>query len=86
MNVILFLVFVFFCHKPQYLRVTFDPETGLLSSLSNLETKQSIKLRQNFYWFVFFLSVVFRFKKKKSIAVALLQLLFICVLCCVLCV
>ncbi|XP_008314774.2 lysosomal alpha-mannosidase [Cynoglossus semilaevis] len=35
----------------KYLRVTFDPETGLLSSLSNLETKQSIKLRQNFYWY-----------------------------------
>ncbi|KAF7652581.1 hypothetical protein LDENG_00095180 [Lucifuga dentata] len=35
----------------QYLRVTFDPDTGLLSSLSNLETKQIIKLTQNFYWY-----------------------------------
>ncbi|XP_068607078.1 lysosomal alpha-mannosidase [Brachionichthys hirsutus] len=35
----------------KFLRVTFDPETGLLSSLSNLETKQSIKLTQNFYWY-----------------------------------
>lgn len=34
----------------QYLRVTFDPDTGLLSSLTNLETKQTIKLTQNFYW------------------------------------
>lgn len=34
----------------QFLRVTFDPDTGLLSGLSNLETKQTIKLRQNFYW------------------------------------
>uniref|UniRef100_A0A665VZF2 Alpha-mannosidase n=1 Tax=Echeneis naucrates TaxID=173247 RepID=A0A665VZF2_ECHNA len=35
----------------EYLRVTFDPDTGLLSSLANLETKQSIKLTQNFYWY-----------------------------------
>ncbi|KAM4585370.1 lysosomal alpha-mannosidase [Odontesthes bonariensis] len=35
----------------KFLRVTFDPDTGLLSSLSNLETKQSIKLTQNFYWY-----------------------------------
>eukprot|EP00064_Thunnus_orientalis_P022022 superscaffoldBa00007078_g22201 len=35
----------------KYLRVTFDPDTGLLSSLSNLETKQTIKLSQNFYWY-----------------------------------
>uniref|UniRef100_A0A8C5FYJ7 Alpha-mannosidase n=1 Tax=Gouania willdenowi TaxID=441366 RepID=A0A8C5FYJ7_GOUWI len=34
-----------------FLQVTFDPDTGLLSSLSNLETKQSIKLTQNFYWY-----------------------------------
>lgn len=34
----------------QFLRVTFDPDTGLLSGLSNLETKQTIKLTQNFYW------------------------------------
>uniref|UniRef100_A0A8K9V7E0 Alpha-mannosidase n=1 Tax=Oncorhynchus mykiss TaxID=8022 RepID=A0A8K9V7E0_ONCMY len=33
-----------------FLRVTFDPETGLLSSLSNLETQQTVKLSQNFYW------------------------------------
>lgn len=39
-------------HVLQFLRVTFDPNTGLLSSLSNLETKQSIKLTQNFYWSV----------------------------------
>lgn len=36
----------------KFLRVTFDPDTGLLSSLSNLETKQTIKLTQNFYWLV----------------------------------
>ncbi|KAL3066290.1 hypothetical protein OYC64_016277 [Pagothenia borchgrevinki] len=35
----------------KFLRVTFDPATGLLSGLSNLETKQSIKLTQNFYWY-----------------------------------
>ncbi|XP_061626669.1 lysosomal alpha-mannosidase isoform X1 [Phyllopteryx taeniolatus] len=35
----------------KYLRVTFDPETGLLSSLENMETKQSISLTQNFYWY-----------------------------------
>ncbi|XP_013877498.1 lysosomal alpha-mannosidase [Austrofundulus limnaeus] len=35
----------------KYLKVTFDPDTGLLSSLSNLETKQTIKLTQNFYWY-----------------------------------
>ncbi|TDH15678.1 hypothetical protein EPR50_G00011770 [Perca flavescens] len=35
----------------KFLRVTFDPDTGLLSSLSNLETKQTIKLTQNFYWY-----------------------------------
>uniref|UniRef100_A0A7N8YBV0 Lysosomal alpha-mannosidase n=1 Tax=Mastacembelus armatus TaxID=205130 RepID=A0A7N8YBV0_9TELE len=35
----------------QFLQVTFDPDTGLLSSLSNLETKQTIKLTQNFYWY-----------------------------------
>nr|XP_043872004.1 lysosomal alpha-mannosidase [Solea senegalensis] len=35
----------------KFLRVTFDPDTGLLSSLSNLETEQSIKLTQNFYWY-----------------------------------
>lgn len=36
----------------QFLRVTFDPDTGLLNGLSNLKTKQTIKLRQNFYWSV----------------------------------
>lgn len=36
----------------QFLRVTFDPDTGLLSGLSNLKTKQTIKLMQNFYWSV----------------------------------
>ncbi|KAL3996930.1 hypothetical protein ACER0C_009586 [Sarotherodon galilaeus] len=35
----------------KFLQVTFDPETGLISSLNNLETKQSIKLTQNFYWY-----------------------------------
>uniref|UniRef100_A0A8C5D3T0 Alpha-mannosidase n=1 Tax=Gouania willdenowi TaxID=441366 RepID=A0A8C5D3T0_GOUWI len=44
------------CYTPtvvqnKFLQVTFDPDTGLLSSLSNLETKQSIKLTQNFYWY-----------------------------------
>lgn len=36
----------------KFLQATFDPDTGLLSSLSNLETKQTIKLTQNFYWLV----------------------------------
>lgn len=36
----------------QFLQATFDPDTGLLSSFSNLETKQTIKLTQNFYWLV----------------------------------
>uniref|UniRef100_A0AAY4F1G4 Alpha-mannosidase n=1 Tax=Denticeps clupeoides TaxID=299321 RepID=A0AAY4F1G4_9TELE len=35
----------------KFLKVTFDPDTYLLSSLSNLETKQTIKLSQNFYWY-----------------------------------
>ncbi|KAM9769135.1 lysosomal alpha-mannosidase [Menidia menidia] len=35
----------------KFLRATFDPDTGLLSSLSNLETKQTIDLTQNFYWY-----------------------------------
>ncbi|XP_069023708.1 lysosomal alpha-mannosidase [Embiotoca jacksoni] len=35
----------------KFLQVTFDPATGLLSGLINLETKQSIKLTQNFYWY-----------------------------------
>ncbi|KAM8843149.1 lysosomal alpha-mannosidase [Synchiropus picturatus] len=35
----------------KFLRVTFDPDTGLLSGLTNMETKQSIKLSQNFYWY-----------------------------------
>uniref|UniRef100_A0A669E1K1 Alpha-mannosidase n=1 Tax=Oreochromis niloticus TaxID=8128 RepID=A0A669E1K1_ORENI len=35
----------------KFLQVTFDHETGLISSLNNLETKQSIKLTQNFYWY-----------------------------------
>uniref|UniRef100_A0AAY5JWD1 Lysosomal alpha-mannosidase n=1 Tax=Esox lucius TaxID=8010 RepID=A0AAY5JWD1_ESOLU len=35
----------------RFLKVTFDPETGLLSSLSNLETQQTVRLSQNFYWY-----------------------------------
>ncbi|XP_047434607.1 lysosomal alpha-mannosidase [Mugil cephalus] len=35
----------------KFLRATFYPDTGLLSGLSNLETKQSINLSQNFYWY-----------------------------------
>ncbi|KAI5618655.1 lysosomal alpha-mannosidase isoform X1, partial [Silurus asotus] len=35
----------------KYLKVTFDTQTGLLSGLINLETKQTIKLTQNFYWY-----------------------------------
>uniref|UniRef100_A0A672YR33 Alpha-mannosidase n=1 Tax=Sphaeramia orbicularis TaxID=375764 RepID=A0A672YR33_9TELE len=35
----------------KFLKVTFDPDTGLLSSFSNLETTQTIKLTQNFYWY-----------------------------------
>ncbi|KAG9337365.1 hypothetical protein JZ751_028785 [Albula glossodonta] len=34
----------------KFLKVTFDPETGLLSSLTNMETKQTMQLKQNFYW------------------------------------
>uniref|UniRef100_A0A669B7B2 Alpha-mannosidase n=1 Tax=Oreochromis niloticus TaxID=8128 RepID=A0A669B7B2_ORENI len=39
------------CSCQTFLQVTFDHETGLISSLNNLETKQSIKLTQNFYWY-----------------------------------
>ncbi|KAI4882355.1 hypothetical protein NFI96_027804, partial [Prochilodus magdalenae] len=35
----------------KYLKVTFDPTTGLLSGLTNLETQQNIQLTQNFYWY-----------------------------------
>ncbi|KAI1886659.1 hypothetical protein AGOR_G00198080 [Albula goreensis] len=35
----------------KFLKVTFDPETGLLSSLTNMETKQTMQLKQNFYWY-----------------------------------
>lgn len=35
----------------KFLRATFDPDTGLLSGLMNLETKQRIDLTQNFYWY-----------------------------------
>ncbi|XP_060715118.1 lysosomal alpha-mannosidase [Tachysurus vachellii] len=35
----------------KYLKVTFDTQTGLLSGLTNLETQQTIKLMQNFYWY-----------------------------------
>uniref|UniRef100_A0A3B1J9Z3 Alpha-mannosidase n=1 Tax=Astyanax mexicanus TaxID=7994 RepID=A0A3B1J9Z3_ASTMX len=35
----------------KYLKATFDPTTGLLSGLTNLETQQSIQLSQNFYWY-----------------------------------
>ncbi|XP_004084261.3 lysosomal alpha-mannosidase [Oryzias latipes] len=35
----------------KFLQVNFDPDTGLISGLSNLETKQSINLTQNFYWY-----------------------------------
>uniref|UniRef100_A0A8C9U4P0 Alpha-mannosidase n=1 Tax=Scleropages formosus TaxID=113540 RepID=A0A8C9U4P0_SCLFO len=35
----------------QFIRVTFDPDTGLMNSLTNLETKQKIQLMQNFYWY-----------------------------------
>uniref|UniRef100_A0A672MEJ8 Lysosomal alpha-mannosidase n=1 Tax=Sinocyclocheilus grahami TaxID=75366 RepID=A0A672MEJ8_SINGR len=34
-----------------FLKVTFDDTTGLLSSLTNLETDQTIQLTQNFYWY-----------------------------------
>uniref|UniRef100_A0A672K917 Alpha-mannosidase n=1 Tax=Sinocyclocheilus grahami TaxID=75366 RepID=A0A672K917_SINGR len=34
-----------------FLKVTFDDTTGLLSSLTNLETNQTIRLTQNFYWY-----------------------------------
>ncbi|KAM4611334.1 lysosomal alpha-mannosidase [Polymixia lowei] len=37
--------------RNKFLQATFDPETGLLDSLSNLETQQTIKLTQNFYWY-----------------------------------
>ncbi|KAG7274498.1 hypothetical protein CRUP_025691 [Coryphaenoides rupestris] len=35
----------------KFVRVTFDPATGLLASLTNLETQQTIKVSQNFYWY-----------------------------------
>ncbi|XP_067244068.1 lysosomal alpha-mannosidase [Chanodichthys erythropterus] len=35
----------------KFLKVTFDDSTGLLSSLTNLETQQTIRLTQNFYWY-----------------------------------
>uniref|UniRef100_A0A671T4V8 Alpha-mannosidase n=1 Tax=Sinocyclocheilus anshuiensis TaxID=1608454 RepID=A0A671T4V8_9TELE len=35
----------------KFLKVTFDDTTGLLSSLTNLETNQTIRLTQNFYWY-----------------------------------
>ncbi|XP_055014640.1 LOW QUALITY PROTEIN: lysosomal alpha-mannosidase [Boleophthalmus pectinirostris] len=35
----------------KFVRATFDPDTGLLSGLMNLETKQKIDLTQNFYWY-----------------------------------
>uniref|UniRef100_A0A8C2JEK2 Alpha-mannosidase n=1 Tax=Cyprinus carpio TaxID=7962 RepID=A0A8C2JEK2_CYPCA len=35
----------------KFLKVTFDETTGLLSSLTNLETNQTIQLTQNFYWY-----------------------------------
>ncbi|XP_036385660.1 lysosomal alpha-mannosidase [Megalops cyprinoides] len=35
----------------KFLKVTFDPDTGLLSSLSNLETKQTVQLKQSFFWY-----------------------------------
>ncbi|XP_066512258.1 lysosomal alpha-mannosidase-like [Hoplias malabaricus] len=35
----------------KYLKASFDPETGLLSGLTNLETQQNIQLTQNFYWY-----------------------------------
>lgn len=35
----------------KYLRATFDPDSGLLSGLMNLETQQRIDLTQNFYWY-----------------------------------
>uniref|UniRef100_A0A8C9TTQ7 Alpha-mannosidase n=1 Tax=Scleropages formosus TaxID=113540 RepID=A0A8C9TTQ7_SCLFO len=33
-----------FFFVPQFIRVTFDPDTGLMNSLTNLETKQKIQL------------------------------------------
>lgn len=42
----------FWFHHGQFVKVTFDTTTGLLSDLTNLETGQSIKLKQNFYWSV----------------------------------
>ncbi|XP_066563843.1 lysosomal alpha-mannosidase isoform X2 [Amia ocellicauda] len=35
----------------EFVKVTFDPDTGLLSSISNLETQQTLRLSQNFYWY-----------------------------------
>lgn len=35
----------------KFLKVTFDNNTGLLKSLTNLETQQTIQLSQNFYWY-----------------------------------
>uniref|UniRef100_A0A8C5CIB9 Lysosomal alpha-mannosidase n=1 Tax=Gadus morhua TaxID=8049 RepID=A0A8C5CIB9_GADMO len=38
-------------HRWHFVRATFDPATGLLDSLTNLETQQTIRLTQNFYWY-----------------------------------
>ncbi|KAI7795198.1 lysosomal alpha-mannosidase [Triplophysa rosa] len=35
----------------KFLKVTFDDNTGLLKSLTNLEIQQTIQLSQNFYWY-----------------------------------
>ncbi|KAE8620084.1 hypothetical protein XENTR_v10010093 [Xenopus tropicalis] len=35
----------------QYYRVDFDPETGLISGIHNLEKKISLPLKQSFYWY-----------------------------------
>ncbi|KAJ3614411.1 hypothetical protein NHX12_017985 [Muraenolepis orangiensis] len=35
----------------QFVKATFDPATGLLDSLTNLETEQTIRLKQTFYWY-----------------------------------
>lgn len=47
----------FWFYLLQFLKVTFNTTTGLLSDLTNLETGQSIKLKQNFYWSVTDMSV-----------------------------
>ena len=39
-----------FCPTPQYLRVLFDPITGLMKEIQNLERGIALPVTQSFYW------------------------------------